>query len=231
VVSDRGAFDPARPGADTRQTVEAGWILYPGYLGPKAQLFTFFTTCGYRDDLQNYNDIQGWDLKVTGWKQRSSTIFPGSVFEPTSVDGGEQHEIPIRYQLYNDNWWLYVKDHWIGYYPAELFRRGHAPQDIPNTLSDHADRINFYGEVFDSDSPDPRVTTTDMGSGEFPKTAWTHSAYIHNIWVQPKTDGVVVPYNGSVIFTSDTSRYDIELHFFSGSNWGSYVYVGGPGRA
>jgi hypothetical protein len=227
VINNNGAFDPAHPRADNRQTVEAGWIRFPAKFGDsQPRLFTFFTTVGY----ERYGDyIQSWDSDFKGWVQVDPTIHPGSTFTTISIEGGNQYDLWLTYQLYNGNWWLWVKDRWIGYYPASMFSAGHT---AANTLADHADQINFYGEIFDSTQV-PGITTTDMGSGEFPETHWQHSAYIYLIGYQPQpsaTSTASVDYDGSAsIYMDDPARYRIEPYFKSGSTWRSYVWVGGPG--
>jgi hypothetical protein len=208
----------SNPGTDKRQTVEAGWINYPAQ-GPQPHLFTFYTTNGYAKFGDN---ISGWNTDVKGWVQTDATIHPGSVFSPISVDGGAQYDIQIRYTLYQDNWWLWVRDRYIGYYPAQLFRANRPDQ----TLATGADQINFYGEIFDADGG---ATTSDMGSGEFPQTRFGHSAYIRDIKYQ-SSNGDVIYNGGAQIFISNPTRYNLEAHFNSGDpNWGSYFWVGGPG--
>ena len=69
-----------------------------------------------------------------------------------------------------------------------------------------------------------------MGSGYFAEAGWTYSAYMHNLLVQTGRDGAMGNYDGSSgQFSSDPDMYDIDAHFNSGSSWGSYVYLGGPG--
>lgn len=100
-------------------------------------------------------------------------------------------------------------------------------QSVFATLGDHADRIGFWGEVA---SFDGAATATDMGSGRFPTEGWTRAAYMHNLRVQTGRDGEMADYDGSSgLGATDKHLYDIEAHFNSGTDWSSYVYVGGPG--
>lgn len=226
-INNNGAADPNHPRADNRQTLEAGWIKYPAKFGDwQPRLFTFFTTVGY----ETYGDyIQSWNTDYKGWVQYDSQILPGSTFTTTSTENGPQYDLWMSYQLYNGNWWLWIKDRWIGYYPASMFSAGHTAS---NTLADHADQTNMFGEIFDSSSV-PTITATDMGSGEFPETHWQHSAYIYLIGYQPQpsaTSTASVDYDGTAgIFVSDPARYRVEPHFNSGTNWQSYMWLGGPG--
>jgi hypothetical protein len=87
-------------------------------------------------------------------------------------------------------------------------------QSVCSTLVDHADRIVFWGEVFDSDDVGGR-TSTDMGSGYFAEAGSPESGYMHNLRAQTRRDGSMANYDGS---TSTAVP-----------GWGSYAFVGGPG--
>ncbi|KAI0907163.1 hypothetical protein F4823DRAFT_33314 [Ustulina deusta] len=201
------------------QTVEAGWINYPNQVSAP-HLFSYFTTNGYSADG---NNVGGWNRDHTGWVQTDSQIYPGIAFSPLSTDGGSQYELEIGYTLSGGNWWLWCLDRYIGYYPASLFSQG---VNAADTLADHSNLIDFYGEIYNSETA---VTTTDMGSGEFPSTGFGKSAYIHNI-VYVDNNGNYVDYNGqNQLVISDTSRYNILPTWSSGSSWGSYFFLGGPG--
>ncbi|KAI0185419.1 carboxyl-terminal proteinase [Xylaria flabelliformis] len=201
------------------QTVEAGWINYPNQISAP-HLFSYYTTDGYASEGDN---IGGWNRDHAGWVQVDSTLYPGVTFSPLSTDGGAQYELEIGYFLSGGNWWLWCMGKYIGYYPASLFSQG---VNAADTLADHSDLIDFYGEIYNSETA---LTTTDMGSGEFPNTGFGKSAYIHNI-LYINTDGNYVDYNGANnLIVSDTSRYNIAPTWSSGTSWGSYFYLGGPG--
>jgi len=198
------------------QTLEAGWINYPNQVSAP-HLFTYYTTNGYSSQGDN---VGGWNQDVSGWVQVDSEIFPGTVFGPNSVDGGAQYELEIQYLLYQGNWWLWVLDRWIGYYPASLFSSGVSGA----SLATGSDSIYYYGEIYQGEGP---LTTTDMGSGEFAQTAYSHSAYIHNM-VYTDTSGNTHDYSAG-FWDSDASRYNHVNTGAGSSDWGSYVYLGGPG--
>ena len=169
----------------------------------------------------------GYNRDVAGWVQVSTSVFPGTVFSPYSVQGGNQTLIPIQYQLYQGNWWLGVNGAWIGYYPASLFSKNGS---LNNTLGNNANVIGWWGEVFDDQTEAGGRTTTDMGSGQFPSTGWQHSAYMNNLQYQSDAAGTLVDYNGSnAIVQEDPDMYQIGPNFNSGTTWGSYAWVGGPG--
>ena len=91
---------------------------------------------------------------MDGWVQHDDTIFPGTTFTPYSDRGGNQFKMTIKYQLFENNWWLACQGRWIGFYPARLFMGN---QSVFSTLGDHADHIGFWGEIFDSDDVDGRT--------------------------------------------------------------------------
>ncbi|PHH87709.1 hypothetical protein CDD83_8512 [Cordyceps sp. RAO-2017] len=202
------------------QTVEAGWINYPNQVQPP-HLFAFYTTNGYRGDGDG---VGGWNRDRAGWVQVDRLIYPGVPFGPLSADGGGQYEVEIGFLLYQGNWWLWAVDRYVGYYPGSLFAGGGV--DRADTLAAGADAINFYGEIFNSV---PWMTTTDMGSGRFPESGFGHAAFIRNIvYVDPA--GARRDYDGGAqIVVSDRARYRLQTAFRSGSSWGSYVFLGGPG--
>lgn len=152
-----------------------------------------------------------------------SQIYPGVTFTPLSTIGGAQYDLKIQWLLYQGNWWLFVLDRWIGYYPASLFG---ANTDASNSLQQGADAINYYGEIYDSHQ---NPTSTDMGSGSFPDQGYGKSAYIRNM-VYTDTSGADKKYDGSRgIVVSDTNRYQLSADWQGTSSWGSYMYLGGPG--
>ena len=201
------------------QTIEAGWINYPQQV-QAPHLFSFFTTNGY----SGYGDfVCGWNHDVAGFIQIDSIIYPGQPLRPYSVIGGAQQEIRIGYRLSEGNWWLYVGDRYIGYYPGILFS-----EDVNSleTLATGATSLNFYGEIYNSRIG---LTTTDMGSGNFPESGPLHAAYIRNI-LRLNEASQWVDYDGSEEqVVSDPKRYRQVLRFNSSGLLGSSMELGGPG--
>ncbi|KAF2111831.1 hypothetical protein BDV96DRAFT_690195 [Lophiotrema nucula] len=215
-------YNVPKPGDNSQtatQTLEAGWINYPAQI-QSPHLFTFFTTDGYQTLADNKG---GWNRDVAGWVQVDSQIFPGTAFGPLSVRGGAQYEIKIQYLLYQGNWWLWALDRWIGYYPASLFSNG---TPAAGSLADHSDHIHYYGEIYDSH---PQLTKTDMGSGNFPEAGFGQAAFMRKL-VYTDTNEADQYYDGSgAIIVSDTNRYRMVTQFGNRDDWGSYMYLGGPG--
>ena len=201
------------------QTVEAGWINRPHGGVREPHLFSFYTTVGH---TQYGHNIQAWNTDFQGWVQTDRTYYPGMVM-PTSVVGGQQLELKIRYALHGGNWWLGVDDRWIGYYPGSLFSQGSRPGD---TLASKSNRIMYYGEIFNSET---HMTTTDMGSGHYANEGYGKSAYIRSM-TYSDAQGGVHPYDGSRgVTVNDPRRYSLQPSWDSGGAWGSYFFLGGPG--
>jgi hypothetical protein len=211
---------PGNPTVPCRQTVEVGWINYPAQVA-QPHLFTYFNTNGY---TQTGDYKAGWNTEVKGWVQVDTTIYPGAPFSTISQDGGVQYDLMVQARHYEGNWWIFVIDRWIGYYPSALFSNNES--DPSRTLAIGGDQINWYGEIYQSD---PTLTTTDMGSGEWPETQFTHSAFIHNI-LYFDVDGNGQGYDGSYqLGVSDATRYRMITNFNTTQSWGSYIWLGGPG--
>lgn len=211
---------PQADGSSRGQTVEAGWMHYPYLLGGGPFLFTYYTTNGY---TQSGDNKGGYNRLQDGWVQVDKDIYPGIHFSPLSQRGGAQYEFTLQYQLFQGNWWLYAIDRFIGYYPASVFSQG---VDPGRTLATHSDVILFYGEVVNSQDG---LTTTDMGSGNFPEPGFGQSAYIRNIlYIDTNENGRGYDAQGHFV-VSDPNRYRFQDHWNSGTDWGSYCFLGGPG--
>jgi hypothetical protein len=208
------------------QSIEGGWTVDQDLNGDlKPHLFIYYTTNGYTADG---NNLGGYNRMYDGYVQYSSTVFPGSLLAPSSVYGGPQYDISMKFQLYREptngelNWWIAVQGEWMGYYPASLFNGG-----IGNDCS----YIGFGGEIYSALS-NPDSTKDQMGSGWEAQAGWTRAAFMRNLRNQSDLNGTMVNNDGTP--SSDTASgtgsnpYDIVLDMNSGSSWDSYLYVGGP---
>jgi hypothetical protein len=199
------------------QSLEAGWTVDPGLNGDDApHVFTYYTTNGY---TQDGNDLGGYNRIYAGWVQYDSSLYPGVGFNDVSVIGGIQVGVTMKYQLWQGNWWFQLQDTWLGYYPASLFGAG--------ALSQTGQWVGFWGEVY-TELANPALTKDQMGSGEFAQTGWNYTGFENNLLVQSNPDGAMAQFNGSP-YAEDGAYYDISQDMLSGSSWGSYFFVGGPG--
>ncbi len=126
----------------------------------------------------------------------------------------------MKFQLFDGNWWFMAGDKWIGYYPGQLYAAGF--------LGNHSNAVVFMGEVYDSEEV-PGPTSTTMGSGYWAGSQWPWAAYQRNLRVQVGGDGSMEDYNPNSLVVNSPSMYDLEAHMLSGSEWGSYQWLGGPG--
>jgi Neprosin len=209
------------------QSLEAGLTVDKNLNGDAFNhIFTYYTTNGYTADG---NNLGGYNRLVTGWIQYHPTIYPGIRVNGSSVQGGEQLEIAVKYQLYQGNWWFGVNNNesgpwiWIGYYPASLFNGG---------LGNQVDWVAFGGEVYTA-LANPCSTQDQMGSGRHAVVGWSHAAYQRNLRNQSSPSGAMVNFNGvpevdAAANNCPLNEFTIQCFMDSGSSWGSYQYYGGP---
>jgi hypothetical protein len=205
-----------------QQTVEAGHQVFRDLYGDWApHLFIFYTTNGYTSSGDNKG---GYNQDVDGWVQSSRTIYPEARFPLLSQLGGTQYVMPLKWQLWQGNWWLRVNGVWIGYYPASLF-------STPG-LQTEANQIAWYGEVIDSATPPAGTTGTDMGNGHWPPEGWQFCAFMSNLLYQVPSGPLIelVRYTPDTVYADYYLCYDIEGHFTNEGGWGSYFWWGGSGR-
>jgi hypothetical protein len=203
-----------------RQSVEASWTVDRGLNGDLIpHLFTYFTTNDYTADGDN---IGGYNRLHIGWVQSSATTFPGSSLV-TSIIDHQVNRYVMLFMLWQGNWWFKIENEWVGYYPASLFGTG--------AMASSASWLSFGGEVF-SGLPDPTRTTSQMGSGR----KGEHGSDAYSAWqrnIQAITSisaagGTAIDFDGTAA-AEDGSRYDIVQTMRSSTNWGSFLFAGGPG--
>ncbi|PKI33308.1 hypothetical protein CRG98_046303 [Punica granatum] len=140
-------------------------------------------------------------------------------------DNFEPKRAPRLFTYWTDistgNWWLRVKNVDLGYWPGLIF----------SSLRLGARSIIWGGEITNG-IKNGQHTTTQMGSGHFPRDGYyTKSAYIRNIGYI-KHDDPMQPTPKEDLQTYVTNRqcYDLVLGP-SNLNFGTHFYFGGPGRS
>jgi Neprosin len=128
-------------GADGGDIVEIGWnVSTHQYSGsPDPHLFVF-----------HWLDWQGTCYDGCGWVQVSRNFFPGQ-----NLGALVGSEIFIGYAVHEGNWWAWVGDEWIGYFPAS---------EWDNRFTKAA-AVQWFGEVASRNGIPPQ---TEMGNGVFP---------------------------------------------------------------
>jgi hypothetical protein len=213
------------------QAIEAGKIELSTLNGDdRPHFFVYFRTNGSASG----DWVGGYNTLVKGWIQVSSSVAPGmSLANWASTVNGNQYSLDLEVRLWNGNWWVRAAGEWAGYYPMCNGGGGFSPCSAATLFSaagirDKADRLDWYGEVFDSSAPAP--TTTDMGSGRLASEGWGKSAYFRNLtffW-QPATYWW---WDSGSASATDSACYSVTGPFYSQVDaWHNWYYFGGPGK-
>ena len=193
------------------QTVEGGWQVFPSKYGTdNPALFIFFTPDNYATGCYN--------LECKGFVQINNSWVLGGSLSPQSTDGGTQYIIRMQWQLYKNNWWLFVQGAGsyvaVGYYPGTLFKDGQ--------MSKNAQFVKYGGETW----ADGNDKAGQMGSGQFANAGWTHAAYQRTIYyIDLSLTGQWTTLTPN---QPTASCYTIDMHNNSAGSWATYFYFGGP---
>lgn len=212
------------------QAIEAGKIEHSSFAPSKQPVFfTYFRTNG----SSSGDWVGGYNALVQGWVQVSATVAPGmSLVGYSSVNGGAQYDLDIEVRLVSGNWWVKAAGQWAGYYP--YCKGGTAPPCATGTLfsaagiRDKANRLDWYGEVFDSTAP--ASTSTDMGSGAYASTGFSHAAYFRNLTYYWAPESFWWWDSGSLSVTDATCYSGQGPSYSADANWKNWFYYGGPGK-
>ncbi|SDX37679.1 neprosin family prolyl endopeptidase [Lysobacter enzymogenes] len=213
------------------QAIEAGKIEHVAF-APASQpvFFTYFRT----NDAASGDWVGGYNALVRGWVQVSPTVAPGmSLVGWSSVAGGPQYDLDLEVRLFNGNWWVKAAGQWAGYYP-HCVGGGAAPPCPSGTLfsaagiRDKADRLDWYGEIYDSSAP--ASTSTDMGSGAYANAQFGHAAYFRNLTYFWSADNYWWWDSGSLSVTDAACYSGLGPYFHTDPTWRNWFYYGGPGR-
>jgi hypothetical protein len=196
-------------GAD-KQTVEAGWQVYPDKWGSsQAALFIYYTA----DD---YKKTGCYNLQCDGFVQVANNVYLGRGFDHYSATGGDQWGFNLQWKRNTDgNWWLFYRGPGdyiaVGYYKSALFANG--------SLANKAAKIAFGGE--DSSVP----LALQMGSGEKASGGWQKAAFQNKIFYIDT--GTVSQWSNLSAQEIVHDCYTADIHNIFG-DWGTYLYFGGP---
>jgi hypothetical protein len=193
------------------QTVECGWHIdiarYQGNADP--HLFVYTTRQNYDDDHSFYNLDGGAYEPVP-----NPYVLPGAPLMVSQTDG-TQIAYKMGFYLTGGAWWFYFDDHPVGSYPLAWFRNG--------PLAHGATRIRFGGEV-GSNLP----SWPPMGSGRHASAGHGKAAYQRGAFVNPVGGGALFA-NLSEAGSTSGPCYTIDITNNSASEWGTYLFFGGPG--
>jgi hypothetical protein len=192
------------------QTLEGGWIKYPAAFGNSSVVFIYFTPDGYQTGCYN--------LTCAGFVQTNSNWALGGSLSNYSTPGGTQYDITLVWQLYQGNWWLWLRSsgnlETVGYYPGSVYNGG--------PLATGADRAIYGGEVA------PDATWPPMGSGAFANAGFGRAAFQRSIFYIDAADGT----NWASLNPVETAPSCYTINYTpaaTGGDWGTNFYFGGPG--
>ncbi|KAA8522693.1 hypothetical protein F0562_009145 [Nyssa sinensis] len=194
-------------------TIEAGWMVYPGMYGDKQpRLFIYWTSDGYRT-------TGCYDLRCPGFVQTNRMFALGSPITQVSSYKGQSFEMDIT--IFKDkssgNWWLQVQNVILGYWPSSIF----------TGLANTASLIQWGGEITNRRSFG-RHTATQMGSGHFPNEGYGKSSFFHNLKYVDNSNTLRDPQQLRPHVSYPTC-YNLYLKQNNPSDSGTYFYYGGPG--
>ena len=211
------------------QAIEAGKIEHASFSPSKRPVFfTYYRTNGSASG----DWVAGYNASVDGWIQVSNTVAPAMSLVPwESTTSGDQYSLDVEVRLWQGNWWVRAAGEWAGYYPN--CKGGDSPPCAQGTLfsasgiRDKANRLDWYGEIFDESAPN--ATSTDMGSGAFANRRWGRAAYFRNLMYTWSPTQAWWWSSGS-INTTDATCYSADGPYYSSDpNWRNWFYYGGPG--
>ncbi|OAY77557.1 hypothetical protein ACMD2_09853, partial [Ananas comosus] len=113
------------------------------------------------------------------------------------------------------NWWLSYENIDVGYWPAAIFTE----------LASNATSVQWGGEIVNQEA-NGQHTTTDMGSGHFPKEGYGNASYFRNIEIVNSTNGLIPPQS---VRAFATNPYCYEIQTSVNTSWGSTMLVIRPG--
>ncbi|KAF8085875.1 hypothetical protein N665_0643s0004 [Sinapis alba] len=195
------------------QSIRAGWIVYKWLKRNHSRLYTYWTADGFIK-TGCYNTL------CPGFVQVSKRFPLGFLLEPVSIYDGHQSEIGIH--IYKDgvtgNWWLFVQNVMIGYWPNSLFTK--------TGLGHGSGLVSYGGEVY---SP-VNEKSPSMGSGHFPDEGFTKAAFVNGFEVVCNNDSMFSKPSFPIkLFESTPNCYKASLGGGPLIGWSDALFYGGPG--
>ncbi|CAH8354486.1 unnamed protein product [Eruca vesicaria subsp. sativa] len=185
--------------------IQAGWTVNPLlYQGVTTRLFVFTNAGGHQCYHSRCPDGAGMILV-------REDIAPGIPLDPQNV---QAIDIAIIKDQSSGNWYLYVSNEEIGFWPASRFKESSGTG------------VEWGGEVYSPlSSPSP-----PMGNGRFPVGNPHYDSYIRDISIideNYKTDNTV---GNTESYTDNSHGYKVRDSTETWWKVGHLVVYGGPGK-
>ncbi|XP_027161297.1 uncharacterized protein LOC113762181 [Coffea eugenioides] len=195
-----------------QNTIQAGWHVNPELYGDARTRFFMHWT---RD---NFKSTGCYNLLCSGFVQITNEIVLGGSVFPLSNFNGSQSEISILIwkDPAQDAWWLEFGNTIVGYWPGSLL----------TSLAHYSSLIEWGALVLNKQS-DGVQTSTQMGSGHFPREGFKRASYMRNLEVIGSSMKLR-PLNYLRTIARKSNCYDITVG--ENADWGNYIFYGGPGR-
>ncbi|KAK7846024.1 hypothetical protein CFP56_008470 [Quercus suber] len=183
--------------------------------GPDEELNTI--EAGWISD--GYKRTGCYNLHCPGFVQVNHKYALGSLIKPLSSYSARQFDIWITIYKKNGNWWLQVQQQVLGYWPGSIF----------SYLASTATRIDFGGEVYNSE-PSGHHTKTQMGSGHFGNEGYGKASFFRNIGYMDNrgkfNDGEAQSLN---TYATRPLCYNVIVSNNTLGGFRTHIYFGGPG--
>ncbi|XP_058746324.1 protein neprosin-like [Vicia villosa] len=190
--------------------ISVGWHVLPSlYQDNKTHLYIHWLS-------RNLNNEKGCaNLQCPGFIQTDRSVIIGQSFNQTSVIDGFSVEISmaILQNSSTKDWWIYINEKKIGYYPSSLFS---------NMTS--ANQIVWIGKTTNPTN----TTSPPMGSGVKPNGVFGHAchfkklAFVNNSRMQQS-----VTKDMGEVKSSNSQCYD--ARYYEDDTNGLTLQFGGPG--
>ncbi|GAB2253595.1 hypothetical protein Droror1_Dr00006442 [Drosera rotundifolia] len=192
-------------------TMEAGWQKYPARTGDNQTHFFIYWT---RD---SYNQTGCYDLYCAGFVQSNKQMTIGAPLN-VSTYNGKQVEVEILIDKDNSsgNWWLYVNNQTVGYWPPSIF----------TALANGADNVQWGGEIYENSGSGGQHTNTQMGSGHFPSEGYRNASYVRGFRYKNATGYQVAQPSPVYQLTTVNSCWTMQV---SANATDYMMFYGGPG--
>ncbi|KAI3918062.1 hypothetical protein MKX01_041382 [Papaver californicum] len=192
-----------------KNSIEIGWAVYPELFGNNiTRLFSYWTADGYQQ-------TGCFNFLCQGFVQAHPHISFG---DPLYTDKLSML-VAVNRDQNSGNWWLYIDDEAIGYWPIELFTH----------LAGEASLVRFGGIAGGAS----RSPSAPMGNGNFPSINFNvnQSGWMSDMKIYNESSGSPVLFDFYKIYKKqDTTADCYNLNYiFSNYKKVNAIKYGGPG--